>query len=163
MASKRASRLFVVVVALLAISTVGHTNLSTDEGGGDHEHKEVKEEKAAAAAAAAESKEAAASESWAGWAQEKLSEGLGMKRDESKSSDCKETATEKKKKQTETDDDDHEKEEVSWQAKEKAKEVYDKAKNKAAETLEAAKHKSHKDEVKDNVAPARGDQVLEEL
>ncbi|XP_059443734.1 late embryogenesis abundant protein D-29-like [Corylus avellana] len=152
MASKQASRFFVtVVVALLAISTLGHTTYSTEEGGGGDEYKEVKKE------AAPESKEAAASESWAGWAQEKLSEGLGIKHGDHESHSNKETATEKKQ-QTEKVRDDEE--QVSTPAKEKAKEIYDKAKNKAGESVEAAKHKSKSkshEQVKDNVAAGGGD------
>lgn len=81
MASKLPSGLFVmVVVVLLAISIAGHVQ-STDEG---REHEEVKDKtkhvQDKAAETAQESKEA--SESWAEWAKEKFSEGLGLKHDD---------------------------------------------------------------------------------
>jgi hypothetical protein len=71
----------VMLVVLLAISSVGHME-STNEGG--REYEEVKdtakhvEDKAEGTAQ--ETKEA--SESWAEWAKEKLSEGLRLKQDD---------------------------------------------------------------------------------
>lgn len=94
MASKQPSRLFVMVlvmlVVLLAISSVGH--MESTNGGG-REHEEVKDTakhvEYKATETPQETKEA--SESWAEWAKEKLSEGLGLKQDDH---DSKETARE---------------------------------------------------------------------
>lgn len=88
------------MVMALAIScsctSVGHMPSSKDEGE-DFEELKGKTEKAKDKAAETGKEPKETSESWAGWAQEKISEGLGLKAEETakKASD---SATETAKK-----------------------------------------------------------------
>lgn len=86
-----------VALAVLApgcgSSGVGHMP-STKEEGEDFEEFKVKTEQAGEKAADARKEAKESSESWTEWAKEKLSEGLGLKQDETKESATKRASDE---------------------------------------------------------------------